>query len=99
MSPHDPVFEPLLGKRRTVRQALIEVAERWTASPIEDPGARAALVDAVRHKLLRGEIDRELPQGIDAETLARDFVAGLVAGLGTLAVERVVGEGSGGSSS
>jgi hypothetical protein len=90
MSPHDPVFEPLRGKRRTVRQALIEVAERWMASPIEDPAARAALEDAVRHKLHRGEIDRELPPGIDAAALARQFVAGLVAGEGAAVVARIL---------
>ena len=89
MSSHDAVFEPLLGKRRTVRQALLEVAERWGSSPIDDAGARAALEDAVRHKLLRGEIDGELPEGSDALALARAFVAGLVAGEGLAAVARV----------
>ena len=63
MSKHDAVFEPLLGKRRSVRRALLEVAERWARSPIEDGGVRAAL--------------------------AREFVAGLAAGEGTAAVERV----------
>ncbi|HVP63147.1 MAG TPA: hypothetical protein VMT11_21500 [Myxococcaceae bacterium] len=90
MNPHDPVFEPLLGKRRTVRQALIEVAERWTRSPIEEAAGRAALEDAVRHKLQRGEINRELPPGIDAVALAREFVAGLVAGEGAAAVARIL---------
>ena len=89
MTRHDPVFEPLLGKRRTVRQALIEVAERWTRTPIHDVSARAALEDAVRHKILRGEIDRELPAGTDAAALARAFLAGLVAGEGVAAVARV----------
>jgi hypothetical protein len=89
MSQHDPVFEPLLGKRRTVRQALLEVAERWTSTPIEDPGVRAALEDAVRHKILRGEISRELPVGTDAAGLARSFVTGLVAGEGAAALARV----------
>ncbi|HZJ54403.1 MAG TPA: hypothetical protein VFD38_09730, partial [Myxococcaceae bacterium] len=82
MSSHDAVFEPLLGKRRTVRQALIEVAERWASSPIDDAEGRAALEDAVRHKLLRGEIGGELPEGTDAAALARAFVGGLVAGEG-----------------
>ena len=95
MSRHDPVFEPLRGKRRTVRQALIEVAERWTAAPIADPGARAALVDAVRHKLLRGAIDGELPEGIDAAVLGRQFVAGLVEGEGVAAVARIFPSGGG----
>ena len=89
MSQHDSLFEPLLGKRRTVRQALIEVAERWTSTPIHDAAGRAALEDAVRHKILRGEIGRELPAGADAAALARAFVAGLVAGEGTAAVERI----------
>jgi hypothetical protein len=89
MSQHDPVFEPLLGKRRTVRQALLEVAERWTRTPIDDPGVRAALEDAVRHKIRRGEIGREMPAGTDAEILARKFVAGLLAGEGVGAVGRV----------
>jgi hypothetical protein len=89
MSQHDPVFEPLLGKRRTVRQALLEVAERWARTPIDDPGVRAALEDAVRHKIHRGEIGRELPAGTDAAGLARAFVAGLMAGEGAAAVARV----------
>lgn len=89
MSRHDPVFEPLLGKRRTVRQALVEVAERWTSDPIPDARLRAALEDAVRHKILRGEIGGELPEGSDALALARAFVAGLVAGEGLAAVARV----------
>jgi len=87
MSQHDLVFEPLLGKRRTVRQALLEVAERWTKAPIEDPRVRAALEDAVRHKILRGEIAGELPSGTDAAALARAFVAALVAGEGLAAVK------------
>jgi hypothetical protein len=87
MSQHDLVFEPLLGKRRTVRQALLEVAERWTKAPIEDPGVRAALEDAVRHKILRGEIAGEVAPGTDAATLARAFVAALVAGEGLAAVK------------
>ena len=87
MSQHDLVFEPLLGKRRTVRQALLEVAERWTKAPIEDPGARSALEDAVRHKILRGEIAGEVPPGTDAAALARAFVAALVAGKGLAAVK------------
>ncbi len=90
MSAHDPVFEPLLGKRRTVRQALIEVAERWTSSPVEDAAGRAALENAVQHKLLRGEIDGEVPPGIDAAALARQYVAALVAGEGAAAVTRVL---------
>ena len=89
MSGHDAVFEPLLGKRRTVRQALIEVAERWEQTPIADEAGRTGLVDAVRHKLLRGKIDGELPAGTDAAALAREFVAGLVAGEGAVAVARV----------
>jgi hypothetical protein len=89
VSGHDEVFEPLLGKRRTVRQALLEVAERWTRSSIEDQPGRTALEDAVRHKILRGEIGREIPPGADAAGLARAFVAGLVAGEGTAAVSRV----------
>jgi hypothetical protein len=87
MSTHDAVFEPLLGKRRTVRQALLEVAERWTKAPIDDPGVRAALEDAVRHKIRRGEIAGELPSGTDAAALARAFVAELVAGQGLAAVK------------
>jgi len=89
MSEHDAVFEPLLGKRRTVRQALIEVAERWARAPIGDPGARAELENAVRHKILRGAIGGELPAWTDAAELARQFVAGLVAGEGAAAVARV----------
>lgn len=89
MSGHDDVFEPLLGKRRTTRQALLEVAERWVRTPIQDAGVRASLEDAVRHKILRGEIGREIPEGVDAAGLARAFIAGLVAGEGTAAVSRV----------
>ncbi len=89
MTGHDAVFEPLLGKRRTVRQALLEVAERWTRTPIADPEVRAALESSVRHKMLRGEIGGELPVGTDPAALARAFVDGLVAGEGTAAVERV----------
>lgn len=89
MSSHDDVFEPLHGKRRTVRQALVEVAERWVSSPIDDTAKRVALEDAVRHKLLRGEIGGELPGGIDAAALARAFVAGLVMGEGRAAVAHV----------
>ncbi len=89
MSDHDAVFEPLLGKRRTVRQALLEVAERWERAPIGDKAGRAALEDAVRHKIRRGEIGRELPAGTDAAALARAFVEGLVAGEGVAAVGRV----------
>jgi hypothetical protein len=90
MSSRDAIFEPLLGKRRSVRQALAEVAERWAATPIDDAEGRAALEDAVRHKILRGEIGGELPQGVDAAALARAFVAGLVAGEGKVAVARVI---------
>jgi hypothetical protein len=89
MSAHDPVFEPLLGKRRTVRQALLEVAERWTRTPIGDPEVRAALENSVRHKIHRGEIGGELPAGTDAAAMARGFVEGVVGGVGTAAVERV----------
>jgi len=89
MSGHDAVFEPLLGKRRTVRQALLEVAERWTRTPIGDPDVRAALEDSVRHKIVRGAIGGELPAGTDAPALARAFVAGLVAGEAAAAVARV----------
>ena len=89
MSEHDAVFEPLLGKRRTVRQALLEVAERWNRAPIGDPAVRAELEDAVRHKIRRGAIAREMPAGTDAAVLAREFVAGLVAGEGAGAVGRV----------
>jgi hypothetical protein len=89
VSEHDAVFEPLLGKRRTVRQALLEVAERWSRTPIGDPAVRAELEDAVRHKIRRGEIAREMPAGTDAEVLARDFLAGLLAGEGVGAVRRV----------
>ncbi|HET9036973.1 MAG TPA: hypothetical protein VFN45_12230 [Myxococcaceae bacterium] len=90
MSSRDAVLEPLLGKRRTVRQALVEVAERWAAAPIEDAEGRAALEDAVRHKILRGEIGGELFRGVDASGLARAFVTGLVAGEGAAAVSRVL---------
>jgi hypothetical protein len=89
MSGHDDIFEPLLGKRRTTRQALLEVAERWAQAPIQDAAVRVSLEDAVRHKILRGEIAREVPAGADAAALARAFVAGLVAGEGTAAVARV----------
>jgi hypothetical protein len=90
MSARDAVFEPLLGKRRTVRQALVEVAERWVAAPIDDAQGRAELEDAVRHKILRGEIGGELSQGVDAAALARAFVAALVAGQGAAAVSHVL---------
>jgi hypothetical protein len=86
---HDDVFEPLLGKRRTVRQALSEVAERWTRAPIADPEVQAALENSVRHKILRGEVGGELPAGTDADALAHAFVTGLVAGEGMGAVTRV----------
>lgn len=89
MSGHDALFEPLLGKRRTVRQALSEVAERWTRAPIDQADVRTALEESVRHKILRGELGGELPAGTDAAALARAFVAGLVAGEGTRAVKRV----------
>ena len=89
MNEHDAVFEPLLGKRRTVRQALLEVAEQWGRTPIGDPAVRAELEDAVRHKIRRGEIGREMPAGTDAAVLAREFVAGLLAGEGVGAVGRV----------
>ncbi len=89
MSAHDPLFEPLLGKRRTVRQALVEVAERWAAAPIEDAGARGAFEEAVRHLLQRGKMRRELPPGIDPAARARAFVAALAAGRGAAAVDSV----------
>jgi hypothetical protein len=89
VSKHDAVFEPLLGKRRSVRRALLEVAERWARSPIEDGGVRAALEESVRHLIHRGAIRGELPAGVDAAALAREFVAGLAAGEGTAAVGRV----------
>jgi hypothetical protein len=82
VSKHDAVFEPLLGKRRSVRRALLEVAERWARSPIEDGGVRAALEESVRHLIHRGAIRGELPAGVDAAALAREFVAGLAAGRG-----------------
>ncbi len=90
MNARDLVLEPLLGKRRRIREALVEVAERWVSHPLADAEGRAALEDAVRHKLLRGEIGRELPAGVDAAALARAFVAGLIAGEGAAAVDRVV---------
>jgi hypothetical protein len=90
MSGHDAVFEPLLGKGRTLQQALREVAQRWVAAPIEDGGTRAALEDSVKHLLRRAVVRRELPAGADTEALARAFVAALVAGQGSAAVERVL---------
>jgi hypothetical protein len=72
-----------------VRRALLEVAERWARSPIEDGGVRAALEESVRHLIHRGAIRGELPAGVDAAALAREFVAGLAAGEGTAAVGRV----------
>ena len=89
MRGHDAVFEPLLGKRRTVRQALSEVAERWTRAPIGDPQVQAALENSVRHKILRGQVGGELPPGTDAAALAHAFVTGLVAGEGMGAIARV----------
>ena len=89
MSQHDPVFEPLLGKRRAVRQALLEVAERWTRTPIKDSGVRAALEDAVRHLLRRGQIAGQLRADADPSLLARSFVEGLVKGEGPAAVDRL----------
>jgi len=89
VSKHDAVFEPLLGKRRSVRRALLEVAERWARSPIEDGGVRAALEESVRHLIHRGAIRGELPAGVDAAALAREFVAGLGGRGGDPAVGRV----------
>jgi len=89
VSGHDDIFEPLLGKRRTTRQALLEVAERWAQAPIHDAAVCASLEDAVRHKILRGQIGGEIPPDADAAELSRGFVAGLVAGKGTAAVSRV----------
>jgi len=91
VSGHDAVFEPLLGKRRTVRQALSEVAERWLRTPIADPEVQAALESSVRHKILRGAVGGELPPGTDAAALARAFVTALVAGEGIGAVGKVFG--------
>jgi len=90
MNAQESILEPLLGKRRRVREALVEVAERWQAHPLAGAGARAAVEDAVRHKLLRAAIAEELPAGIDAAALARAFVDALVAGEGRAAVDRVV---------
>jgi len=89
MSAHDPLFEPLLGKRRTVRQALVEAAERWATAPIDEPRARGAFEDAVRHLLERGKMRRELPPGVDAAARARAFVEALAAGQGKAAVDSV----------
>jgi hypothetical protein len=89
VSAHDPLFEPLLGKRRTVRQALVEVAERWAAAPLQDAAALGTLEDAVRHLLERGKKRRELPPAVDAAARARAFVEALAAGQGPAAVDRV----------
>ena len=91
MSVHDGVFEPLRGKRRGVRQALIEAAERWTANPIADPSVRMALEDAVAHLLRRGQLRKELPEAADPGALAQTFVSALVHGRGTAAVDFVLG--------
>jgi len=90
LSRHDGVFEPLRGKRRTVRQALTEVAERWARHPVKDAVVRAALEDAVRHLLRRGQIDGQLPADTDLTQLAQSFVDGLVRGEGPAAVDRVL---------
>jgi len=91
VSAHDAVFEPLQGKRRAVRHALIEAAERWTANPIADPSVRRALEGAVAHLLKRGQIRKELPPTADPVALAHAFVRGLVEGKGTGAVELILG--------
>lgn len=90
----DALLEPLLGKRRTVRQALTEVAERWQAGPSVDASGRRALEDAVQHLLRRGQIGREVPGSADPAALARAFVEGLVDGEGAAAVERVFPPGA-----
>jgi hypothetical protein len=72
-----------------VRQALIEVAERWTRQPIADAAVRRELEDAIQHLLRRGEISGQFPAGVDAAALAHRFVAGLEAGEGPAAVARV----------
>ena len=90
MSGHDAVFEPLLGKRRTVHQALSEVAERWTRIFIDQADVRFLRLGGFgQARDLRGEIDGELPAGTDAAALARAFVAGLVAGEGTGALSEL----------
>jgi hypothetical protein len=91
MSVDEGVFEPLRGKRRAVRQALVEVAERWTRHPLRDAARQAALEDAIRHLLRRGQIRHELPAGADPSALARAFVEALVAGNAATAVEAVLG--------
>ena len=91
MSVHDGVFEPLRGKRRAVRQALVEAAERWTANPIADPSVRRKLEEAVAHLLKRGQIRREVATTVDAGALAQAFVRALAEGKGTGAVELILG--------
>jgi hypothetical protein len=91
LSAHDGVFEPLRGKRRAVRQALIETAERWATNPIADPSERLAFEEAVGHLLRRGQIRNELSPAADPAALAHAFVRGLVEGKGTAAVELVLG--------
>jgi hypothetical protein len=91
VSVHDGVFEPLRGKRRAVRQALLEAAERWTANPIADPSLRRELEAAVAHLLRRGQIQKELPEAADPAMLAETFVSALVHGKGAAAVDFVLG--------
>jgi hypothetical protein len=91
MNVYDGVFEPLRGKRRAVRQALIEAAERWTANPIADPSVRMALEEAVAHLLKRGQLRKELPPAADPGALAQTFVRGLMEGKGTAAVDLILG--------
>ena len=91
MSVHDGVFEPLRGKRRAVRQALIEAAERWAANPIADPSVHRELEAAVAHLLRRGQLRKELPDVADPAALAQTFVSALVHGRGAAAVDFVLG--------
>jgi len=96
MTDHDGVFEPLRGKRRRVRQALLETAERWGKSPVGDPAMREALGEAVQHLLRRGQIGGEVSAAADAEALGRAFVTALVQGKGRAAVDLVLGPEPGG---
>ena len=91
MSVHDGVFEPLRGKRRAVRQALIEAAERWTANPVADASLRREFEAGVAHLLRRGQIRKELPEAADPAALAQTFVSALVHGRGAAAVDFVLG--------
>ena len=89
MSARDRVFEPLRGKRLPLGQALVQLTERWTASPLAEADL-GALEAALQHLFRRAQLRRQLPASADPAQLGRDFLRALREGRGAEAMAGLI---------